>query len=502
MSEFKTFGSLLQEQDKLGKTHDVLLTPNAGLRATIHRISLSNENIADDNIIELVDSYENMQSDVIEKNMFRPFQAIADAFANKINEGASTLRSIKNEVTELCDGYQEHVAMRIAEDATLAKLCNNTTELSMDSVKWEYLDMVDEYSIRMTLHDTIGMDMDKATNPSMIDMLINKLDNANSYNQANLNKITLPVSVTDRIVNMLNTNILNPQDDVRSMFINILNHDTYACTRAINMVKEFASGKSVANINQILRLATGYKQIFALMTSENLDLAASTMVDVIEHVDSMNKVMNTLLYIASYYRNTVWENAVLVPGPLCNEDNREQYEQKGGSITQLAQHNKRFYDELALPTKGVSGEYILKTAETVEKGFATEAANNIAQLNKTKDNIERGCFLVDAVNYLKNNKPYSNQFAHSNNLDKFAASIYDSMKNSPIESKFYKLILQAKHAGSIVPELYNRIGKAYVEYGTKTGQLSVEACAELDINVYSAMISEYLVDQGIIVVNK
>ena len=502
MSDYKKLGSLLQDQVDNSVLRPVLFTANSGLRSSIHQLVLSTESV-DIPVSQMVDEFASLESNTEEfESQFKTFDQIANAFASRLKDGAETLKGIRDEVSKLCDETSDKISIRIAEDPVLAQICNVQKDLNMEEVAWAHLDKVDLRSIRYTLHDAAKVDADREVTSTVLSAIINQLDCANQYNQIILNNINLSKEVFDRIVADLHKYMSDESRDVvAGMFRNLLNYNTTACIQSVNAAKNFLNGKSASDINRIMHISAAYKQMFSVMTPEVLDLAVSTMDELKKHVDSMTKFVNTMLYIASYYRNVVWENAVIVPGPFCNTDNMESYEGKGGTMTKLVQHNKRFYDqkELPVPIKGVSGEFILQSSERLADDFAKESAREAKKINQTKADIERASFILTSVNYLNSCKDLSPKFTQVKNLSQYAASVYDSMKNSPMEDKFYKLIFNAKHIGTLVPELYARLSKAYTDYATKVGNISEESCEELDIAVYSDMISEYLVDQGILV---
>ena len=501
--EYKKLGSLLQDQVNNSVLHPVLFTPNSNLRSSIHQMVLSTES-ADIPVSDMVAEYASMENNGGEfEHQFSSFDQIANAFASRLKDGAEILTNIKKEVSDLCEATSERISIRIAEDPVLAEICNVKKDLKMDAVAWEHLDKVDLRSIRYTLHDAAHMEAEREVTVNVLHAIINQLDCANQYNQVILNKIELTKEVFDRIVSNLHKCLpTESREVVAGMFRNLLEYNTAACLNSVTAAKNFLTGKSVSDINRIMHISSAYKQMFAIMTADILDLATSTMEELTKHIASMTKFVNTMLYIASYYRNVVWTDAVIVPGPLCNMDNMEAYENKGGTMTNLVQHNNRFYDQkdLSVPTKGISGEFILQSSERLSADFEKESAKAAKKINQTKSDIERASFILTATNYLNESNDLSPKFQMSKNLTQYAASIYDGMKNSPMEDKFYKLIFNAKHIGTIVPELYSRLSNAYVEYATKVGSISEESCEELDIAVYSDMISEYLVNQGILVV--
>ena len=503
MGQYASFANLLKDQITHDSLPEVLFTDNADLRGTTTRLAIASEitdEVSQENIIDVVNEFDNFRSDSDYQYMFSSFENIANAFATKLKDGVDTLHSIKNDVTELKDKHEEASALRIAENPVLAKICGIEKELKMDNTQWNYLDEVDERYLVTELHDKIGQDPDKEITPSLISLVVNAMPCANRTNRVDLKKIEIKSDKFNNCVDKLSNYIPSEsKETVAGMFTNLLNLDSYSCELAVKSANNFLRGKTANKINDIIHISVAYNKLFDAIKNSDLDIAASTMEEIGQHVDAMRSISNTMLYIASYYRNQIWKDAVLVPGPYVNTDNIDTFESEGGNLTNIVHHYNRYYQNVSVPVSGVTGKFILQSAERLDKEFSNEAIKNINVINNEKKNIERGCFIVSSVEYLKNHK-LSPKFPHSLNLDKYAASVYDSMPEAPIESRYYKLILNAMHPNTITSMLYDRLSKEYTSYASKTGKLTKEMCDELDEKVYSDMICDYLVNKGILVV--
>lgn len=504
MGRYISFANLLKDQATHDSLPEVLFTDNADLRSTTNRLaiaSVSDNEVSVENIIDVVKEFDEFDSNRYEYGtMFNSFEAISNAFAAKLKEGVETLHAVKDTVTELKDAHEEMVALRIAEDPTLAKICGISKELHMNNVMWNYLDEVDEREVVTNLHEKIGHDPDHDITPGFVGLIINAMPCANKTNIVALNKIKLEASVFNGIVEKLMNFIPGEtKETVAGLFTNLCNLDQIGCELAARSARMFLDGKSSGKINDIMHIAVANNKLFDALKSIDIDLSASTMDELSKHVDAMHSICSTMLYIAMYYRNTIYKDAVLVPGPFVNSDNFDAFENEGGSVTTIVHHYNKFFDTVNVPIRGVSGQFILKSAKKLEEEASSEAIKNVAIVNNEKKRIDRGSFVRTSVEFLKNQK-LSSKFFEGADLDKYAAAVYDSMPNTPIESRFYKLLINAIHPNTITSMLYDRISKEYADYASKTGKLSKETCEELDEKVYADMISEYLVNQGILVV--
>ncbi|MBR1988408.1 MAG: hypothetical protein IKA36_05165 [Clostridia bacterium] len=503
MGKYNSFANLLKDQATHDNLPDMLFTDNADLRGSTARLAIASsydDEVSAENIVDVIKEFDSFNEDAEYNGMFSSFENIAQAFASKLQNGVDTLRAIKEDVTWIKDKHDETVAMRIAENPVLAKICGIEKELTMENAAWNYLDEVDERFLITELHDKIGMDPDREINKSVISLVINAMPCANRTNQVELKAIEIGADKFNASVDKLAEFVQGEsKETVAGMFANLLKLDTYSCELAVRSATNFANGKTLSKLNDILHISVAYNKLFDAIKRVDLDIATSTLEEIGTHVDAMHAISSTMLYIASYYRNTIWKDSVLLPGPYVNTDNLSAFENEGGTITNIVHHYNRFFKDIAVPSNGITGKFIMQSAERLEKEFSDEATKNIAIINSEKKNIERGCFIVASVEYLRGQK-LSPKFPNSLNLDKYAASVFDSMPEAPIESRFYKLIINSIHPNTITSMLYDRLSKEYTSYAAKTGKLTKETCAELDEKVYSDMICEYLVNQGVVIV--
>lgn len=504
MGRYSSFANLLKDQATHDRLPEVLFTDNADLRSSTSRLaiaSVSDNEVSVENIIDVVNEFDEFDSNRYEYGtMFSSFEAISNTFAAKLKEGVDTLHGVKDTVSELKDKYEEMVGLRIAEDPTLAKICGISKELHMNNISWNFLDEVDERSVVTELHDKIGHDPDHEITPGFIGLVINAMPCANKTTVVDLKRVKIEANAFNSIIEKLMNFIPGEtKETVAGLFTNLCNLDQGGCELAARSARNFIDGKTANKINDIMHIAVAYNKLFDAMNAVDIDLSASTMEELGKHVDAMHAISSTMLYIAMYYRNNLYKDAVLVPGPFVNTDNFDEFESNGGTVTTIVHHYNKFYDTINVPIRGVSGTFILKSAERLEAEASSESIKNVAIINNEKKRIERGSFIRTSVEYLKTQK-LSSKFFNGADLDKYAAAVYDSMPNVPVESRFYKLLINAIHPNTITSMLYDRISKEYVDYAAKTGKLSKETCEELDEKVYADMISEYLVNQGILVV--
>ena len=244
MSTYSTFANLLKDQATHSVLPQILFTENADLRGSTLRLALAttgDQDVSTENIVSAVEELDALRSSELSvSRLFLEYENIASAFAKKLNEGIESLHSVKDDVSALKEKCDESTAMRIAEDATLSKVCGIERELSVEPINWAYLDSVDERYLVTELHDKIGHDPDRVITRSILDMVINAMPCANSVNKVDLKPIVLDktklTSCIDKLCNFI------PEESVEfvaGMFSNLLNLNDLGCELAIKKARTF-----------------------------------------------------------------------------------------------------------------------------------------------------------------------------------------------------------------------------------------------------------------------
>lgn len=501
MGKYTNLEQLLTAQHDLSSIPDIVFTKNSGLKQDLENITALTSGVESYSVGSGLSDYNNISRNRLENGIyFERFEEIANAFAHKLHRGIESLKDIREQVSELTNKCIARSEERISKDPVLSEIYNIYQPHAVTTVCWDQLDIYNESRLRSRLHGSIDRDLYTESNLALIDMLVNKLPCANEYNEVAMERIKLEEHKLVDICARLHTKLPNMNFSVIERVVNnVLSFNSASCRVAIQGVRDFAEGKTVKNINGYMKNIRATKEILPLLTQDLTDLSASTTHALDEHISALNDITDVMAYVCYYYRNQVWKDAVLVPGGHVNRDNYEAYENLGGSTTAIVQHKEKFYNDIAIPRKGVSGAYIMKMADAIEEEFEQEVTRNITVNQQKKEEIERGAFLATAIAYLNDNRSkLSNKFAHHANVGKYAEAIYDGSPNTPVESKFYKLLLNSCYIGSIESLLYERLNRAYVDYAEHVGDLTSSACEDLNTSVYASLISEYLVDQGII----
>ena len=454
-------------------------------------------------VSEHVQDYEKMARDRLHYGEhFKHFDDMANMFAKKLHDGITNLKRIKRDVSKLSSKIMQQYRMYVAEDPIVAAYTGDqdASRLHMRAVNWDTLRGISERVIIAHIHDKIGQEDNAEISRSIMSMALNTLPGVSDGRTCE--PADLKPDKVSRIVDAVYSSVKNKfskdtvQNVVRSTIFLTKNHLAHAA----NSLSAFAEYRNGTDINQILDMIAANEAILPHITDEVTDVSAATRKKINHNIDLIQEITDMAAYIAIHYRNTVWRDAILLPGPMINSDNMEQFQSRGGTVKDLVQYYNYAYKETGVPSSGVGLEFTMQSLNQVATEYRTEAARQASICESKKKEFFRSAYINVGVEYLQDHqKEFSKEFQNSN-LVKYAASVYDSMlPETPLENRLYDLILDSCYINSIERNLYHRLSNAYLKQAASTELLTDEMCNHIDVSVYADMVSEYLIDKGILI---
>ena len=202
-----------------------------------------------------------------------------------------------------------------------------------------------------------------------------------------------------------------------------------------------------------------------------------------------------MTYTCIDYRRNRWEKALLVAGPAINADNLPEFEKAGGKLNDVVKYNNYFYKDIVVPNNGVSAETLFNGIKSVESKIDEEIANKKIAIDAQIKQIEFDSFCAAGSEWINNNRQFFNSM-DSRDCAKLLRMIGNTDKS--IEDKAYNLILNSKFAGTSTIHLFNMLSKGYSEHIAQHQNLSAEDAAAIDTRVYSRIISDRLLESGLL----
>ena len=456
-------------------------------------------------IAQHVADYEQMTKDRLHNGeMLAPFDNLANVFAQKLHDGINNLKQIKQDVQGIVDRTMNIYQDLVALDPVLAAYTGegNKQSLGMECVNWDIMRDVSERRTIYNVHDRIQYPADGEVNNSTIALAINYLKQQfteDSFKEA-------PALTADKVNRIVDTVLGQTSGKIgRDVVTNVVKSALFlnyaAFNQTINSLVAFVNGQTAANINKVMHFVADTKEVTKFISDEALDLSAATRKQVASNIEAIDALADTAAYIVLNYRHNVWRDALIVPGPMVNGDNLEEYQAKGGTIADMVQMYNYTFKETGTPTNGINTNFVIDAVAHAAETYKAEIARNVSVCEDKKQECIRKAFINASLEYLEEHRAmFSKQF-NNVNLPKYASAIYDSVQlDVPLESRCYDLILNSCYINSIERNLYNRLNAAYVKQASSTETLTAEMCDRIDVGVYADMIAEYLLDKGILIV--
>ena len=505
MSTYTRFGSLLAKQVEAGLMPQALFTDNADMRNSLSRLAdlaFGKSTMEDKQVLGSVESFSRVVNDrYVNAKYSDIFRKVAGVFGQKLSKGVEQLHQTKRLVNKMCSVMQTYVDNRYSADAVLSVLTGKDKPMKLANIAWEVFNIIDERNVRANVNLSIEKDINNPITHTYMMQAINKLPYANTYNQIPIEKIHLENGKFTKIVDVVQSRL--PKIDhshVVGIIQNILELNESNMRSMVYSATALANGRNLKDMNKYMTLACEYVQVLDALKPDVLNISNSLMEEYRKHADVFNQYAETILYIASYYRNEVWKNSVLLPGGLINTDTYQEYVSKGGSMNDIVRHRNQYYQKDPIPTKGISGEFISQSVEGIKNNLSEMMVKNADEIEKKKRTIERDSFIAVSTEYLSGNtNKLDPKFAYKNAISRYAATVFDATANLPIETRFYRMLMGSCHINDIVSNMYDRLEKAYTVSSENLGKLDMEDKLKIETAVYADMVAEYLVNSGIIV---
>lgn len=456
------------------------------------------------NVKTAIREYSDLTENMVDHyNDLMPIRDIANAFAKQLHNGIKSLSNIKKTVTRLVDNTISYAHDEMLKDASLAVTMENINDtiLKFSKINWEKLDVVDEQSIFITHNASLGLGRNQSPNTSQINILINRLPFGTPYNNPVLERIDINKEAAKETFNAVFKQLKAPVQakDVKYVLSMLFDLDSYKCFSAINTLRTALTDST--QINSMLTMVRDFAPVLNAVTEDTLKFSTTTKQLLLDRKEILKKYVDATAYICSYFRNTVWKDAILVPGNRLNPDVWVDFRKQGGSSIALAQHMTHFYSDSEVPQAGVSTNSVITSRAHVLECATEAASTQMAEIDRKKRDILRNAFIYHGQDWLlKNKSKWSNEFTHANNPTAFTSAIYDSNSNAPLESMFYKLIINACCPNTIVNQLYQNLSDIYLKHAAVGGELTTAQCEALDMTVYTNMITDFLIKKQLLTV--
>ena len=451
-----------------------------------------------EDISSAVESFMALDADQLNNAQYtRAYRDLADDFARHLNIAINNLKDVQKDVDEMLARYNYFRNHAISMNPVLAKSVENHQEvpLMMKKIDWEQLSNVETYIVLARVNNKI--DKDAGVIPSMEDYeaLLNKLPFAHKYNSIDFSKLDLSDEAYDRILSALKANT-DMDTDTCCQVINTLNSfNPQFCRAAISFCSEFCKNDTSKLDTAMNMVKTWNVAIPVLSSQETLDVSNSTMSAIMERVNCIHEVIDFLAYTCIDYRQNRWKDALVVPGPMINSDRYPEFEQAGGTVDQICKYVNYVHSEIRIPSMGISNEHLFNDFHRIEETIDQQIADQKTSIDQQVKAIEHTAFNTVAHEWISKHPEHFARMTREE-VAKFVNIINDGKGGADFKS--YQIILNSMYLGTDTQKLYNELSDAYAKFVEENKQLTDEAINDIDCEVYAKIISEKLLDSGLL----
>lgn len=425
------------------------------------------------------------------------YRELADKLAQDLAVDIANLKETQKEVDQMMLRYNFFRSSGIKADPVLDKAVSQKDDLalSIEKYDWQSLEGIDEYVVRNDIHGKLGKDITENLSNEDWANLLNQLPFAHKFNAVEFHALNLSDEAYGRVFTAIRQNTTLDDNQIAMVLNTICNYDETFSKAANSFCRDLIFKDSSKLRKALSMVHTWSRAIPVLSSQELLDVSNSTMSAIMERVNVINSIVDVLTYTCIDYRRNRWEKALLVAGPAINADNLPEFEKAGGKLNDVVKYNNYFYKDIVVPNNGVSAETLFNGIKSVESKIDEEIANKKIAIDAQIKQIEFDSFCAAGSEWINNNRQFFNSM-DSRDCAKLLRMIGNTDKS--IEDKAYNLILNSKFAGTSTIHLFNMLSKGYSEHIAQHQNLSAEDAAAIDTRVYSRIISDRLLESGLL----
>lgn len=452
----------------------------------------------EDDVLTALEELEQLDADQLNNaNYTRGWRELSDKLAKDMAICIGNLKETQSEVDKLALRYSFFRASAISMDPILDNTVSNKEDVvhHMKQIDWKELEGIDEYVVKSEVAGRVGKTAEEELSNEDYAYLLNQLAFANKYNEVNFTEMSLSDEAYGRIYTQLRQNTSLNDTQIAQVLNTVCDFDKFKCVAANRFCAEFLNGEG-SHINKALDMVYVWSRAIPILSSQELlDVSNSTMSNIMQRVNVVNAIVDLLAYGCVNYRRSVWKDALLVNGPQINADNLADFTDVGGTINDIVKYHNYYFDGIPVPSNGISTEKLFNGIKSVEDQIDKEIEDKKLDVQKKLRNVESSAFLTTANEWMNNNPQYFVKMTYDEK-QKFIRMIDGT--GTSVEDKFYQLIMNTVYAGSETYQLFNELNRAYAEHIDNYKNLSSEDVENLNCQVYAKIISNKLLESGIV----
>jgi hypothetical protein len=409
---------------------------------------------------------------------------VASSFEEKITDGITSLKELHATVASLESGITEEYNKRVASNPRLAKavssegidfslptydfsalasvgdsasVINGVEEATIDSG-----DLAPGYKFRVATSrylpralagvTTSKVIVNEESKQSISDTLVGK-----GYSADNVKNVITHVT--------LGTGLLALVEKTKMMVTDQPSTDK-AVNWCMSIVNEF--GPCLTDVESTV-IAEGFD-------ADKID----------NNVKIMSAILDLCAYFVYHHRMYSFNNTVLFSNGEKNPDVAKKALAADITDEDIVKHRAALNSNLAIPKLGLTIDKIVANKERVEKIY-TEASTEDAKYVEVK---QREIMVKTISKTLSAHvKDYNNNDMYDN--ISFAANKM-AINKTPVHDLLYSILINVMHSGTIVEELYQKLGDEYSNILSNNNTVSQDLVDESTVKVYAEIITQFI----------
>lgn len=417
---------------------------------------------------------------------------------------SAVMSTIKNDVFGEVTALTEQVNTerdRLLKEQGAEVLINDIDNAEPDTsglmvLTWDSIDLPgNPKSITEKLHELGNV---RSTDPSR-----SNLEFIVAARPIRVENITLNEAAREKIVTMINDKAGKLNAELGVQLLNVLCSQS---TLNSNLVEiRDMLGSTQKNVGSIC----GFFETFIITMLPwvekfqrfNLDLSEETTEQFERNLDEIKFHIECMAYYMNVMRDTL-KDQLLLDKQIVNNDQVNEFKEKGGTLVDIVKYQRAFYSEMELPVEGIRTDTILDRRDEAAKMVQNRNISLRARMAVIRNEALSSAVRYVLMNYIKDSKESRKPEEESDDdyfkyrIHMIDGAVYDVLdRDGNIEDALYTFIIRAWHSKTILMSVYKKLRTELIRLAEDTDNVDEQELALADGMVVSEIVADFLIKQ-------
>lgn len=455
-------------------------------------------------ILETVKEFEDaMGQEFMKVNVFTELDTINRSFADRIRTAFDDLKRCKDMVIEMSKRFDKTFDLSIAQDPFLSKYYGkdlSEIQLGYPLIDWSVIETAGPEKDTVLRVNNYSMALKGAdvTNTSALTQAIQQV----RYAVEN-KSVDAPITAEtfERLVEAIKANpkLASSDDHIRAT-LRLL---TVKSSFVLSMIDILTNASSLTSTGTKLpdfmsRLTYLFNVAAAV---DSFELSTETKDKLRVNAELMLKVVDIMTYFVVHCRRVVFADTIMLPSGQVNTDNKDAYEDKGGTMLMLAHHISTFYKNNILrhSNTGITVKAVIENAPKVKENVEKDVRDLDQRIKLTVGKLRAQIFVNTALTYLNEttdaNRVMKVPMSHASAVIKAASE--SLIHGTALEDALYNVIFKVYYPNEFVSVMFNRLGVKYLKLVSTHNEISEKNLKLIEVSVIAQLITEFIIKVGL-----